>query len=54
MIEGTVITTRSPVTRCFLGHHMKCRSPITGGRTDDALLEHVLEVLFGCFEVFWR
>ena len=36
MMEGMVITTQSPVTRCFLRYHVKWRSPIAGGRTNDA------------------
>ena len=34
-IESTVVPTRSPVTRCLLGHHMERGSPWAGRVADN-------------------
>ena len=46
-VQSTVVTTRSPVTRCFLGDHVEWRGPGTGRGTDDSQLQHVLEFPLG-------
>ena len=49
-VQGTVVTTRTPVTRGFLRYHVERRRPGTGGGLNDAQLEHMLKLLFSCLE----
>ena len=47
VVESSVVTTGSPVTRCFLGYRMERRSPKIGGGVDDTEMEHVVKLSFG-------
>ena len=42
-VEGTIVATGSPVSRRFLGYHVKRGGPWAGGGADDAQLEHVFK-----------
>ena len=44
-VEGTVIPTRSPVSRGLLGDHMEGRWPLAIRGLNDCLFEHVLKFL---------
>ena len=42
-IKCPIISVRSPVS-CFLGDHVQCGRPITGGGANDAELQHVVKL----------
>ena len=49
-IESMVVPTQSPVTRCFLRHHMERGSPWAGRGADNTQLQHVVEFPFSDLE----
>ena len=50
LVQGTVVTALTPISRDFLGNHVERRGPGTGRGLDDAQLEHVVEFPLGRFE----
>ena len=52
VVEGAIISTGSPITRCLIVDHVQWKSPVTGRRSDDAQLEHVMKFIACYLEAF--
>ncbi len=49
-IEGAIVPTWPPISRCLPRYHAERRGPGARGRANNPKLEHVLEFPFGSFE----
>ena len=52
-VEGTVVTTRTPVSRSLLWYQVERRRPGARRGTNDSQLEHVLEFFLSSLKMIW-